>query len=239
MESIALYQPPGRPWGTPNLSPFCSKLETYLRMAGVPHTIEPADMRKAPKGKIPYAAIDGGLMGDSQLIVETLEGRLGDAALDAGLAPRDRAIGHALRRMLEEGLYFVSMYNRWATDGGYAVLAPVFKQVVPAPLRLLMPVIRRSVRKSLRAQGTGRHTADEVMAMGIADLDAFATLLGDQPFLLGDKPRTVDASGFAFAASILGFPAESRLRTHALGKANLVAYRDRIAARWWPELAGT
>jgi len=239
MESITLYQSPGRPWGMPNLSPFCSKLETYLRMASVPHTLAVADIRKAPKGKVPYVGIDGGLMGDSQLVIEAIERRLGDAALDAGLDARDHATGHVIRRMLEDGLYFVSMYNRWITPDGYAVLAPVFKQILPAPLRILMPMIRRSVRKSLRAQGAGRHTTDELMAMGIADVDALALFLGDQPFLLGDKPRTVDATVFAFVTSLLGFPAESRLRTHALAKANLVAYRDRIAARWWPELAGT
>lgn len=236
MERVTLYQSAGRPWGMPNLSPFCGKLETYLRMAEVPYDTAVADIRKAPKGKVPYVAIDGGLMGDSQLVIDRLERQAGERALDHGLAPRDRAIAHALRRMLEDGLYFVSMYNRWATDDGFAVLAPEFRKILPGPVKLAMPLIRRTVKKALRAQGTGRHAPDEVMAMGIADLDAASELLGDRPFVCGDRPRTVDASLFAFATSILGFPAESRLRSHAEGLGNLVAYRDRIRARWWPEL---
>lgn len=32
---VTLYQPPGA-WGIPSVSPFCVKLETWLRMAGVP-----------------------------------------------------------------------------------------------------------------------------------------------------------------------------------------------------------
>jgi hypothetical protein len=35
-------------WGLPNASGFCLKLETYLRMAGLPYEIAPgADLRKA------------------------------------------------------------------------------------------------------------------------------------------------------------------------------------------------
>jgi hypothetical protein len=39
----------------PNASPFCMKLEIYLRMANLPYEIVlNADSRKAPKGKLPY-----------------------------------------------------------------------------------------------------------------------------------------------------------------------------------------
>ncbi len=237
VEPIVLYQPPGRPWGMPNMSPFCAKLETYLRMAEVPHEVKPADFRKAPKGKIPFVGIDDKLMGDSQLIIEELERRLGDKALDAGLGPRDRAIARSVRRMLEEATYFVGIYFRWHSDDGFRVLAPEFKKILPGPLRLLMPMIRRGVKKKLRGQGTGRHTADEVAAMGAADLDAVAELLGDQDFLFGEKPHTVDASVFAFVETLAGFPLDSPLQRHLHSHPNLVAFRDRVRARWWKDLA--
>jgi glutathione S-transferase len=236
VEPIVLHQPPGRPWGTPNLSPFCTKLETYLRMAEVPHAVVAADFRKAPKGKIPFVTIDDKLVGDSQLVIEELERRLGDRALDAGLGARDRAIARTVRRMLDEAFYFVGMYFRWGTDDGYAILAPEFKKVLPAPFRVLMPVIRRGVKKSLHKQGTGRHTPDEVAGIGAADLDALSELLGDQDFLFGKAPRTVDASVFAFIEGIAGFPLDSPLKRHLQGKPNLIAYRDRVRARWWKDL---
>ena len=43
-------------FGLPNASPFCMKLETYLRMAGLPFEIPAASVRaigRAPKGKLP------------------------------------------------------------------------------------------------------------------------------------------------------------------------------------------
>lgn len=237
MEPIVLHQPPTRPWGMVNMSPFCAKLETYLRMAEVPYQARAADLRKAPKGKIPFVELDGRLMGDSQHIIEELERRRGDQALDAGLSVRDRAIAQVVRRTLEEGLYFVGMYMRWQTDDGYAVLAPEFRLAIPKPFRIAMPLIRRSVKKKLREQGTGRHTVDEVVAMGAADYAALSELLGAQDFLLGARPRTVDAALFAFIEAALGFPLDSPLQRAARSHANLVAYRDRIRARWWKELA--
>ena len=52
---IKLYQ--FKPaFGLPNASPFCMKLETYLRMAQLPFVapkISLGDIGRAPKGKLP------------------------------------------------------------------------------------------------------------------------------------------------------------------------------------------
>jgi glutathione S-transferase len=237
MEQLALHQPPVRPWGSPNLSPFCAKLECYLRMAEIPYRPEPMSRGQAPKGKVPYVVLDGTLIGDSHLIIEELERRLvaeGKPALDDGLSARDHAIARVVRRTLEEGFYFITMYVRWRTDDGYAAMRGEFKKFVPG---FVLPLVRRDIRKKLRAQGTGRHSFDEVMAMGCADLDSVADLLGAGPFLLGDRPRTVDCTLFAFIDNAMSFPIDSPIKQRARSHANLVAYRDRIRERWWKDLA--
>lgn len=233
MEQITLHQPPGRPWGLPNLSPFCAKLETYLRMAEVPHALAPIKLGEMPKGKMPYVRMDGRLVGDSQLVIEELERRLGDRALDAGLASRDAAVGRLARRTLEEATYFIGLYMRWQLDEGWATAREAFRGQVPA---FVLPFVRRGQRKKLDLQGTARHTREEVMAMGAADFAAIAELLGDRPFFLGDRPRTVDATVFAFVEAVLGFPVDSPLRAAVAAHANLVAYRQRIRDRWWKDL---
>lgn len=50
---IKLYQFE-RTWGIPNLSPFCCKIETYLRMAGIEYDIKSVLPFSAPKGKLPF-----------------------------------------------------------------------------------------------------------------------------------------------------------------------------------------
>src|SRR5262245_38562720 len=95
VKELTLFQPPTRPWKTPNVSPFCTKLECYLRMAEIPYKTASMQIGKAPKGKIPYVELpDGKRMGDSHLIIDHLERALtdeGKPALDAGLSAHDRA----------------------------------------------------------------------------------------------------------------------------------------------------
>lgn len=237
MQKLVLYQPPPRPWGTPNLSPFCAKLECYLRIAEIPYDTAAMSRSQAPKGKVPYVALgDGTLMGDSQLIIEELERRLvaeGKRPVDEGLSARDAAVARFVRRALEEGFYFIGLYARWKTDAAYGAIREEFKKFVPG---FVMPLVRRDMMKKLHAQGTGRHHHDEIMAMGVADLDAAAELLGDRPFLLGELPRTVDCVLYAFLEAVLGFPIESPLSETARHHANLVSYRKRIRERWWKDL---
>lgn len=222
-----------RSWGSPNPSPFCTKLETYLRMANVPHKLGAMKRGDMPKGKIPYVHMDGKYMGDSQLIIEEIEKQLGDKALDAGISAKDAAIGRLARRTVEEALYFVGLYTRWRQDDGYVVMRQEFKKVVPG---FVVGIIRRSQIKKLHMQGTGRHTVDEAMAMGAADLGAIAELLGDKPFFTGDEPRTVDAAVFAFVEAILGFPVDTPLKRAVAAYTNLEAYRQRIRGRWFKDL---
>jgi glutathione S-transferase len=234
---LILFQPPGRPFGMPNLSPFCGKLECYLRMKGLAHEVRAGNMRGAPKGKIPFVQLeDGSVMGDSQLIVERLE-REHSPSLDAHLDDRQRATGHLVRRTIEEATYFIGMWHRWHREEGWDVVRPEFAKFLPAPFRLLLPLIRRRVSASLTAQGTGRHSLEELTAMAIADWDAVLAVLGEGPFLFGDRPTTFDATVFAFADSMLSFPAPSPMRAALIAKPALVAYRDRVKQRWFPELA--
>lgn len=231
MSKVILHQPPGG-WGEPSMSPFCMKLECYLRMAEIPFETKPADMRKAPKGKIPFVELDGKLVGDSQHIIDALIAKHGDR-LDHALTREQRALSRVVRRSIEEGTYFVGLYTRWGDPAGFAVVRPAFAKFLPAPIAMLLPFIRRSVVGSLRGQGTGRHSHDEIHAMGAADWTAISDLLGDKPYFFGARPSSIDAVLFGFVTSVTVFPYDSPTRTHLNGLSNLVAHRDRIRARYF------
>lgn len=221
-------------WGTPDFSPFVIKLETWLRLAGVPYTRKDrGNPLKAPKGKIPYVELDGAWIGDSELIIEAVR-RRHDVQLDAGLDAAAAARGRAIRRMIEEGLYFLTLRLRWLEPDGWAHQVPAFKVLFPAPIApIAMAVIRRNTRRSAWAQGSGRHTRDEVIAMAVADLEAIEALLGDQPYMLGDQPRSVDATVYAFLIAIQQHPGETPVHLTAR-RPRLLAYTERIRARYWP-----
>lgn len=65
---ISLYQP-APAWGVLNASPFCMKLELYLRLAKIPYETKLANPLKAPNGKVPYIKDGDQTIGDSSFII--------------------------------------------------------------------------------------------------------------------------------------------------------------------------
>ncbi|MGZ3422187.1 MAG: glutathione S-transferase family protein [Polyangiales bacterium] len=222
-----------RGYGLSSLSPFCAKVEVFLTMAGLPFMSVPANYPKAPKGKTPWITDDDGApIADSSIIVDHLVRKHG-VTLDAHLDAESRARGHAIKRLFEESLYFVILWQNWAMDENFAHLRAAFAPTLPAPLRPFLPaIIRRSVMKSLKLQGTGRHAPAEIAAAGIADVDALATLLGDRPFFLGEEPSTVDATAYAFLAWIIKPPMTSKTSEHTRSIPRFRSYIARMEERF-------
>ncbi|HVY58523.1 MAG TPA: glutathione S-transferase C-terminal domain-containing protein [Xanthobacteraceae bacterium] len=98
-----------------------------------------------------------------------------------------------------------------------------------------MAVVRRDVRKRLKAHGMGRHSADEIVALGTRSIDAMADFLGTKPFFMGQDPTWIDATMFAFAVGTLCPLFETPLRAAAERHDNLRRYVGRMTARYFPE----
>ncbi|MEZ5825026.1 MAG: glutathione S-transferase family protein [Geminicoccaceae bacterium] len=225
-----------RPDNLPNFSPFCMKLECFLRMAGLEYRNEwITDPRKGPKGKAPWIELDGEIIGDSDLIIDRLVERY-SIDVDGGLSPAERARGRAIAALLEDRLLYSALYSRWIDPAGAALIKKSFFRDMPrlvAPLAFAM--IQRSQRSKLHQQGTGRHSHDEIYAMGEGDIDALAALLGDRKFVHGNEPHRTDCTVHAFVANLLRTPFDNRLTRRAATHANLVEYDRRMMRRFFPE----
>lgn len=229
---IKLFQYP-TDWDLPNVSPFCMKLETYLRLAQIPYEIVTnTDPRKSPKGKLPYIDDNGIVVADSTMIIEYLKNKYSDA-LDSRLTPAQKATGLVVQRMLEEHLYWVLIYSRWVDDEGWEKIKPIYFDELPPFMKAFVPeLIRRQFIKVLQNQGVGRHHRDDVYQMGREDVSALSTLLDDQNFILGNEVTSYDATVYAFVANIIGVPIESPLKEHAKTLPNLVSYCDRMKEKF-------
>lgn len=221
-------------FGLPNASPFCMKMETYLRMAGLPYQpVNSGDVFRAPKRKLPYIDDGGTIVSDTSFIIEYLKGKYGDP-LDAALSARERALATAFQRLLEENLYWAVVHTRWAQEDGWALTKAAFFDALPVPLRWIVPPLaRRGILAEMRGQGMGRHSPQEIHAIGCRDVTAVADFLADQPYMLGEQPSSLDASAYAFLANLLWAPVESPIRRHAQGRPRLEAYCQRMKARYY------
>ena len=236
---IRLFQFP-RAAGLPNPSPFCMKLETFLRMAKLDYEIkEMMDPRKGPKGKFPFIEADGRRIGDSTLAIRYLE-KTRDLKLGQGMSPEKAALGEAVTRMIEEHLYWVVVYSRWIDDDHWPAARKAFFGSLPFPLSHLLPTLaRRQTKAQLWAQGIGRHEKDEVYDMGHQDVRAVAVCLGDNPYFLGTSPSVVDCTVYAFLAGILQSTLSTPLTSHALRFDNLLPYCERMQQEFFPEFGAS
>ncbi len=102
----------GEGFGLPEISPYVTKTEVQLRVAGLRYRKERAAPNISPKGQLPFINDEGDLVGDSTFIRAHIE-RKYDIDLDEGLSPRRRAEGWAIERMLENHFGWVMAYTRW------------------------------------------------------------------------------------------------------------------------------
>ena len=224
----------GPAWGLTTPSPFCLKLETYLRLAQIPHQIKPGDPRKSPTGKLPTIRHKGQLISDSSVIIEYLKKEFGDP-LDQRLTPQEKGRALAYQRLIEEHLYWVTVYARWIEPNNWPVVRDAFFGGLPGPLKLFVPnLVRGQVKKQLHGHGLGRLAPAAIYQRGTQDLQALATALGDQPYFLGTGPTSLDASAYGFLANLLYPPLDSPIKSSLLDQPNLVSYVNRLSTHLFP-----
>jgi glutathione S-transferase len=216
----------------PDPSPFVTKAMVLLKMTGQPFEHKRGDLRRAPKGKIPYIVDDGVTVADTTFIRAHLEKKY-TVDFDAGLDSGARAIAWAFEKMMEEQFYFALLHSRWIDDASFDRGPREFFKMVPAPIRpLVVRAIRRKVRQQLGAQGMGRHSPTEVIELSRRTLDALSAHLADKPYLMGARPCGADAGVFGQLAGAVTPHFDNGLTALARSYPNLLAYSDRMMAKY-------
>jgi glutathione S-transferase len=220
-------------FGLPQCSPYVMKTEVQLMIADLPYVTAPAMPEQGPKGQIPFVD-DGGLrIGDSTFIRLHVEERYG-VDLDAGLTPAERAQAWAIERMVENHFAWTTVPGRYFIPENFEKGPAHFFDAAP-------PALRRGLQEEMleevhaRTRGAlGRHGPEEVVELGVISLRALSTLLGDRPYLFGERPAGVDATAFAMLAALTTPFFDTPLRRRAQAFPNLVAYVDRMMAQFYP-----
>jgi glutathione S-transferase len=230
-------------WGLQSPSPFCLKLETWLRIAGIPYT--PLILDKPPQsktGKVPYMLLDdGSILADSNVIIRTLARERG-IDLDDQQAPEQQARAHAVLRLVEESMYFTGVWERWMLPAYWHITRDGYFGTLPGPMRALFAgLVRRKIKAVLHGQGTLRYEPEEILARGAADIRALSALLGQQAYFHGLRPGVADASAYGMLANVLAYPGATASKAAVEACPNLVAFCRRIESAYWsaPSTSGT
>jgi glutathione S-transferase len=227
----------GPKFGLPDPSPFALKSEVQLKMARLGYQLEFGGLQRAPKGKLPYLDDDGTVVADSVFIRDYVE-KTYRIDLDAGLSPEQKAVAWAVERMVEDHLYWAIIHLRWAVKENFDKGPTQFFDAIPEPARgEVREQARQRTIANLQAHGLGRHSQGEIADQAGRSLTALAGILGDKPYLMGDAPSGSDASVFGAVAALLSPLFDSPIRDAAEAHPNLVDYRDRMMARYYPGFA--
>lgn len=231
---IELHQYPPI-WGLPSLSPFCIKVEMFLRKNKIPYKviIEKNPVR-GPKGKMPFVRDGAKIIADSTFILQYLSQSRG---IETRITSLIQAQVIAFQRMIEEHLYFILLYSRWIDPVGWKILKDEFPALFPPLVGLpFLYLIRSRLHRQAYEQGLGRHSKMEVYELGRQAMTAISDFLDTKTYFLGEEWTAIDATVYAFLITILKQPIESELKTSLLSHKNLVAYCKREERAFFPEL---
>lgn len=226
----------GPGWTVPCISPYVTKVAYYMALAGLEHRLVPANpftlKADTPFGKLPVIDDDGTIVADSTAIIDHLERTRGEP-LDKGATAQERAVMLAFNRLLDEHFYWCAVIQpRWREQRNWELYVPIIcgGTQPDAALRNSLEAFRRMVMAEFDGQGMGRLDDATVYARARADVDALADQLGDRPYFMGDRPRSIDANVLSLCKHVLETPFEFDTRHYMAGKPNLVSYVARLSA---------
>jgi glutathione S-transferase len=227
----------GPGFGLPEISPFVTKTEVQLRMAGLAYRKERAMPPASPKGQLPFIDDAGEVVADSTLIRAHIERKYG-FDFDAGLDQKSRAQAWAFERMIEHHVYWALVGARWVDAENFAKGPSHFFDGAPDDRReKLREDAQFRVAENYLLSGLGRHAPDDDVDLALRSIFALSVQLGDKPYLMGDKPCGVDATAFGALGGILTPFFASKLRSEVETFGNLTAYVDRMMRQYYPDFA--
>jgi glutathione S-transferase len=124
---------------------------------------------------------------------------------------------------------------RWVEDHNWALYKlELAAELEPSPeVEQFFQEIRDYLVGEFRGHAVGKMTVDEVRTVACEDLDALAAGLGERPWLMGDRPTSVDAMLYACLLQTYATRCTSPVIDYARTKTGLEAYFNRLRRDYW------
>lgn len=232
---ITLLQYP-HPQNHPSVSPFCLKLETYFKVAGVPYQNKlTVNTGQTKRKKLPVIVDQGEMIEDSTLIIQHLKNKHG-IDLDKNLTDEQRALTTAYKLVCEKSLVDIIMYFRWVDKNNW----PKFREVIFGNAPWLVKATfanaaSRRVNKILYGHGMGRFSDAEIIEFLHEDLKSISTYLSSKKYFFGEQPSSIDCTLFGHLAQLDRDRVVPQFKGILKQYPNLQIYVDNMFKLYWPQ----
>ncbi|WKX98812.1 hypothetical protein Q1695_014027 [Nippostrongylus brasiliensis] len=226
---VYLYQFPRSPT-VPNVSPFCLKVETFLRVNKIAYEVCPLTMGRSQYGLLPFVELNGEHIADSQVIVNRLTKYF---SVKAYKSAKDAAVARTVCRTADIHTFMVN-YKFKLVDNANNFVAMLMKDLgcpsflLPLATALGGYMMKQKATKRI-AGSVGQLSDEDYKELLRMDLDAYRDILGDQKYLFGDEITPADCTLFGQLATTLYVTVDTYgkevLKEHY---PSLVAYCERI-----------
>lgn len=228
--------------GISDASVFVSRVEAYLRLIGQPYEkLVTVRLSENPRGKVPFANVNGTMVDDSAVIIELIKSTK-QPAIDDELTDEQKTQGYLIQQLLMGSLYWNLLLHAFNSEVGREHFWNEMRSAgVPALLvRLICASVFKQINANLQGQGIGKQNPTVVAKEGEAHVRVLSKILGDNEFILGSpKPTSYDADVYAFVVLLfyhnvqLASPWVQDVKKECV---NLIEYCERMKKILYPEL---
>ncbi|XP_046863382.1 metaxin-1-like [Xenia sp. Carnegie-2017] len=232
-------------WGLPSLDPCCLQVMTYLKFAAFPvNLIRTDNPYKSPTGTLPVLKLTDDIVCGYDDINEYLKQNHND--IDGKLSSEQKLNTLGLGCYVEDALRPALLYMTWLTEENYPQFTRSwYARQLKFPYKYFVPAKYYNHALNFVAHKLNLEESDVISDVTWEKLrkrvdsclEILNDILGDQNFLFGDRPTTLDAKVFAYLAIMLKIPLpKNKLKSQILEYPKLEKYCDKIVQRFFPEV---
>uniref|UniRef100_A0A914P9M6 Glutathione S-transferase n=1 Tax=Panagrolaimus davidi TaxID=227884 RepID=A0A914P9M6_9BILA len=227
---VYLYQFKRNPY-IPNLSPFCMKIELFLRANNIPHQVIENNKARSTKGLLPFIELNGKQIADSEFITYELSQIFN---IQNNISPEKSGSLRALTRVFDVEVSTLLSYYKVKSAAFVRGSLPgvgIPKFSLPITVPLAQWFVKRGIKKS-----GYNHSDSEMKQILVRDLKAASDILGSDKFFGGEKMAVADCAVFGQLASVYFIPWETE--AHGILRTdfpNLIKYIENVAAIYFSE----